>query len=314
MMLQPLHHLSAVDASLVLRAYYVLASAAILVASSVPALNSRFLAYGSRSQPSSSIKKENARNVERFLDHLATYQVPHSYFIHFYILSVGASVLWAWQFSSSGFLFTFLAQHSPRNGSDPSSTVLCWTLMLFQGTRRLYESLAFRTQSKSQMWIFQYFFGISFYLATSISSWIEGAQSLVNSSVSAASVTRFASARWASIALFLMASYVQHMAHAELYRLRTKGIAKGKDAYSLPQHPLFKYTLTPHYMAECFIYLSLAVVAAPTPSLFNGTILAALLLVAVNLGVTAAGTKLWYMNRFGEDAGRGRARMVPWIW
>lgn len=182
-------HLPPIDATLPLRGYYIVAAVAILVASAIPALNSRFLAYGSRSQPSPSLKKSSQSSsstekkairqssvTEQFLDHLATYQVPHGYFIHFYVLSVSSSIFWAWQFMSNGFLFTFLVETAPKNGSDPSQTALSWLLMLFQGMRRLYECFAFRTQSKSEIWILQYLFGASFYLITGISCWIEGAR------------------------------------------------------------------------------------------------------------------------------------------
>ena len=83
--------------------------------------------------------------------------------------------------------------------------------------------------------------------------------------------------------------------------------------YKLPNHPAFHLTLTPHYFAECIIYLSLAGMAAPSGQWLNGTVSCALLFVAVNLGVTAHGTYDWYRQKFGKESLRGRWRMVPFV-
>ena len=77
---------------------------------------------------------------------------------------------------------------------------------------------------------------------------------------------------------------------------------------------MFQLLLCPHYAAECLIYFSLALAGAPASTSLNRTILCALAFVAVNLGVTATGTRKWYVDRFGEEAIRGRWNMVPFIW
>jgi 3-oxo-5-alpha-steroid 4-dehydrogenase 3 len=71
--------------------------------------------------------------------------------------------------------------------------------------------------------------------------------------------------------------------------------------------------VTPHYLAECVIYLSIAGMAAPAGQWLNGTVACALVFVAVNLGVTAHGTYEWYERRFGKMALAGRWRMVPFV-
>lgn len=105
--------------------------------------------------------------------------------------------------------------------------------------------------------------------------------------------------------LFLFASGVQHDCHHYLFSLKK---------YSLPTHPLFRTIVCPHYTAECVIYLSLALLAAPPGELVNKTLLAALGFVAVNLGVTAGTTKNWYMQKFGADAVRDRWNMLPGVY
>lgn len=105
--------------------------------------------------------------------------------------------------------------------------------------------------------------------------------------------------------LFLFASGVQHDCHHYLFSLKK---------YSLPTHPLFRTIVCPHYTAECVIYLSLALLAAPPGELVNKTLLAALGFVAVNLGVTAGTTKNWYMQKFDADAVRDRWNMLPGVY
>ena len=43
------------------------------------------------------------------------------------------------------------------------------------------------------------------------------------------------------------------------------------------------------------------------------TFITALVFVMTNLGVTAHGTKQWYEKRFGGDAVKGKARMIPLV-
>jgi 3-oxo-5-alpha-steroid 4-dehydrogenase 3 len=110
------------------------------------------------------------------------------------------------------------------------------------------------------------------------------------------------------LALFAIGTFIQIAAHMHLKNLRRHG------SYSLPTHPLFMYTLTPHYFAECVEYLGLSVMAAPPGKYVNKTIVCALVFIAVNLGVTAHGTRQWYARRFGQDRVEGRARMIPMVW
>lgn len=102
-----------------------------------------------------------------------------------------------------------------------------------------------------------------------------------------------------------MASGVQHDCHHYLASLKK---------YAVPSHPLFLRVLCPHYTAECVIYLSLALLAAPQGEVLNKTLLCTLLFVVVNLGITAGNSKRWYIEKFGEESVRGRWRMIPGIY
>lgn len=132
----------------------------------------------------------------------------------------------------------------------------------------------------------------------------------------------------------MLASGFQHDCHTYLAYLKlrkskpdassakkTPADAKGdapevndEGEYKLPIHPAFQSLISPHYTAECLIYLSFAMVSAPQGAWVNGTMLCALVFVAVNLGVSAEVTRRWYEQRFGPEAVRGKWRMIPFVY
>ena len=87
----------------------------------------------------------------------------------------------------------------------------------------------------------------------------------------------------------------------------------GLRKYSVPQEGLFRWFICPHYTCECILYLSLAVIAAPQGQLWNQTLLCAHVFVLINLGVTAYGTKRWYIEKFGDKAVARRWSMIPHV-
>ena len=107
------------------------------------------------------------------------------------------------------------------------------------------------------------------------------------------------------IPIFLVASGIQHDCHVYLASL---------PKYTLPTTPIFNSVVCPHYTAECFIYMSLAIIAAPQGTLFNRTLLCALAFVATNLSVTASATKKWYAQKFGREKVEERWRILPGIY
>jgi 3-oxo-5-alpha-steroid 4-dehydrogenase 3 len=262
-------------------------------------------------------KSKNA--VDSILDYAATLQVPHSWFTSFYITSVSCSLIWAADYALSGPISSHIAAYV--NTSRPSMTFhqvfIVWLTVLAQGVRRLYECKAFSRPSKSTMWVGHWVLGMAFYIGLSVAIWIEGTAALkahkltlVDFSIQAPSVRTFI-----TLAFFMFASGIQHDCHAYLASLKPTGANNkdGKSDYKLPTHPAFHPTVTPHYLAECVIYLSIAGMAAPSGHWLNSTVTCALVFVAVNLGVTAHGTYEWYVRRFGKQALEGRWRMVPFI-
>lgn len=111
------------------------------------------------------------------LDSLAAIQVPHAWFVHFYIVSVASSIFWGFQiFAQGSYLRAIDERAAPRSRQDvmfADPVVLAWALMSIQGARRLLESLRTRTQSESKMFVAHWLLGIIFYFAMGVAVWAE---------------------------------------------------------------------------------------------------------------------------------------------
>jgi 3-oxo-5-alpha-steroid 4-dehydrogenase 3 / polyprenol reductase len=334
-----------------IRAFYLLSSVTILTVRFVPALASRFLAYGARSSSKSITPHPNERLAKQrggtvgiqVLDYLATFTVPHSWFTHFYVLSVACSLT-----ILSVFYYHVYNRHEAiLTDANTGTAALCSHLMLIQGSRRLCECLYFtqdrtspsniatqpsKTASKprdqtgqrasSRMWVGHYAIGMAFYVLTNLAIWIEQLDSkstaetpfnLLNSE------TRVGFRTWRPlicILVFLLANVKQNLYHHYLSTL---------VKYTLPDKYAFRRLVAPHYTMECIIYVALAVLDAPLSSEhagrpristpFNYTLLCGLIFVVVNLGVTADGTKKWQLQKFRDRASEIQARwkMIPWL-
>lgn len=301
----------AMDTITGLRACYLLSASAILFVYSFPALRERFLIYGPR-EVSAGIRMgqlgDQAVHV-RFLDYLASVKIPHSWFKHFYIVSIVSSMVWLQQLHTRGPVLQSVISTTSRDRPSMSfnQLVLCWTLLAIQGSRRLYESITFAKPSRSQMWVGHYLMGLLYYMAMGVAIWIEGGPALMSAdeplgdaTVSAPSVSTFI-----FLPVFLVASGIQHDVHSYLSSLRK---------YELPSHPAFATIISPHYTAECAIYLSLTFLAAPVGQVVNRTLLAAFVFVVIELGVSADISKTWYMQKFGANLVVHKRRMIPGIW
>ncbi len=104
--------------------------------------------------------------------------------------------------------------------------------------------------------------------------------------------------------MILFAWVSQHRCNKQLAELKK---------YSVPKGGLFRLFICPHYACECLFYFSLALAAAPIGRLCNTTLLTACLFVAVNLGVTSAGTRRWYVDKFGAESVKGKWSMIPFL-
>ena len=163
--------------------FYILASATVLAVAALPAAARQPLTqYGARGAGAAgAARKPEGGDVLVTLITWVTSAatIPHSWFTHFYVLSVYASVFWAIQYLRQGALMEFIiAQQDSGSGSQgsmsSSQVVLAWFLMALQGCRRLYECYAVSRPSSSRMLIFHWLLGAGFYLVTSIGIWVEG--------------------------------------------------------------------------------------------------------------------------------------------
>ncbi|KAI1096436.1 hypothetical protein F5B19DRAFT_146842 [Rostrohypoxylon terebratum] len=287
--------------------FYVLAAATVLAIAATPeSVQGLLTQYGARNLVGAG-KKERPANgllIGTISWITSVGKVPHSWFIHFYILSISCSVFWAIQFLQHGSIMEFMVRNQALR-EEPSMTlsqvIIAWFLMSLQGTRRLYEHLAVLRPSSSTMWVIHWLLGAAFYFCTNIAIWIEGSSSIESSDRSVQGET-LSFITIVGVCLFLVSWFMQYRCHHYLSRLKK---------YSLPEDGLFRYLVCPHYTCECVLYLSLAIVAAPKDQLYNRTLICAVLFVAVNLGVTAKGTKKWYGEKFGVEKVRGKWIMIP---
>ena len=114
---------------------------------------------------------------KNILDRIVTYQVPHSYFTHFYIVSIVSLVFWGFQIVTTGSAIRAIYDHKlpgRYSGSMSMEQVnLLWTLMLIHSSRRLYECIYVAKPSSSTMPLSHYLVGILYYLGAGMSIWIE---------------------------------------------------------------------------------------------------------------------------------------------
>lgn len=296
------------------RSGFLLAAATVFSVSIPHALRSRFLVYGPRANPTdeSHAAKPTTQHTQSLLDHLTQWHVPHSFFRQFYIASLVSSLFWAIQLTYRGYFFQAIAARvsdEHKQQSMPLTQVLtCWILLAMQASRRLWECNIFSKPSASRMLVPHWILGLGFYLAAGVAIWIEGTGSILSDTLTIddLKMSNAPSMRtFLCVPLFLVASGLQHDCHHFLFTLKT---------YSLPDHALFRGILCPHYGAECVIYLSLALVAAPPGQSINKTMLACMIFVAVNLGLTARTTKEWYMQKFDREQVERRWLMIPYLY
>ncbi|TVY83259.1 Polyprenol reductase [Lachnellula suecica] len=278
------------DAATLCRLFFSLGTAVDLGGTLIPSFRSNIMNYGSRNSRNSrtiSAKTPNSKTaLSHALEYIAEFQVPHSWFTHYYVVSVGSSLFWGYQMFRVGV------------GVDDD---------VGAGGRRLYESLTLTRPSKSRMWVGLYLIGIAYYVFMGISVVVEGAPVLnsLRPLLSLLEISTPSLKTAVAIPLFLVASAIQNDSHRYLASLKK---------YSLPQRGLFKHIVCPHYTSECLIYIALAIISAPPGQVFNKTVLAGLGFVVSNLGVTADSTKKWYAEKFGAENVKGRWRMIPYLY
>lgn len=324
------------------QAGFTLASCAVLAVAVAPTRERKLLVnYGARSQGDSTtvaaaataaVGQKDDDILLRSVRKLTSLgQVPHMWFFTFYATYILCALFWASQYLFNGRALRSIASWQVElepSGLANGHVTVAWCLMLLQAARRLYESWAFAKPSKSTMWIVHWVLGQLFYVGISVAIWIEGYGMLCPMDTipkSLSSLTRPAGAilqnqlpsftlDLTAGAIFKVAIAVPLFFFAWTSQYRCHEYLAGLRKYSLPDKGMFRHLISPHYTCECLIYLSLAIVAAPEGHLCNQTLLSALIFVAVNLGVTARGTRSWYVDKFGSDKVARKKVMIPFVY
>ena len=262
------------DVAFYIRLYYALAITGIVFADSVPVLRNRFIQYG-KTRAAVRVRSSNA--WLQILDIFAEVTIPKTWFCHFYtlcILSCFASM-------------TFYRQFETKS-------LLPWTLVLLQSTRRVTEELAWPSTNQSQMWAGHYIVGLLFYVCV---SWSTVCTALHAPSMSVNMV--------AAIILFVGASIWQTQLHRHLATLKSAT----PSTYSIPSSKSFKVLLTPHYTAEILIYFAVTAAA----DFRNDLLTLALIWTIINLSISAKQTKAWAEQRWGNQW-RPRWNIIPFVY
>ncbi|KAK6208189.1 hypothetical protein LQW54_007098 [Pestalotiopsis sp. IQ-011] len=174
------------EPALLCQVCFITAASGVLAVAATPRSACALLTqYGARSSsPGEENKTDEPTKPRGLLIDLISWvtsfgQVPHSWFIHFYVLSVLSSVFWAAQYLYGGAILTVLCEYQVARRSAPTMNIqqvqLVWLLMALQGTRRLYECFyVLRTTSSSKMWFVHWLLGCAYYLGIGVAVWIEG--------------------------------------------------------------------------------------------------------------------------------------------
>lgn len=321
------------------QAAFALASCAVLAVAVTPSKERKLLVnYGARShgEPSADTaaaarQKDDDILLRSVRTITSVAQVPHMWFFTFYATYILCAVFWAGQYLLNGSILCAIATRQVQLGPSRATNghvAVAWCLMLLQAARRLYESWAFAKPSKSTMWIVHWLLGQLFYVGISVAIWVEGSGMFCSGTLLSEGLGLLTCVAGALLqnqlrswtleltedALPKVAIAVPLFFFAWVSQYRCHKYLAGLKKYSLPEQGLFRHLISPHYTCECLIYLSLAIVAAPERHWCNQTLLSALFFVAVNLGVTARGTKSWYIDKFGSDKVAPKKVMIPFVY
>lgn len=170
------------DPSSICKVFFSFGTAVDLGGRLVPSFHQKIMNYGSRGISSPSTTKTSKSKTTSLFGYIAAFQVPHTWFTHFYVVSVASSLFWAHQIYTRGPAFESLASFS--NTSDQGMTInqvfLACLFMALQGSRRLYESITLTKPSASKMWVGLWLIGIAYYVFMGITVWIEGIGNVAN--------------------------------------------------------------------------------------------------------------------------------------
>uniref|UniRef100_H2YW54 Polyprenal reductase n=1 Tax=Ciona savignyi TaxID=51511 RepID=H2YW54_CIOSA len=190
------------------------------------------------------------------------FDVPKSYFTHYYILATIWNSLclitisrlcfgllkWNW-------IASLFSMHRTENVSgDKLSLLICMFMITVHSMKRLYECFFVSVFSnKAKMGIVQYIWGNLYYILL--------APTMISESLPLNELPfgKFQLRHFTGIIIFLIASFYHHQSHIILANMRKTGSIK-KDAHGIPEGGLFRLVSCPHYFAEVLVYIAIMVI------------------------------------------------------
>lgn len=184
-------HILEIPPSQWIQLFFLLATGGIVLLHALPrSLRDQLMEYGARADNSSPGDKASAKDdktaIEKILHGMIKVsRVPHSWFWHFYVLSVASSVFWVWQFLSRGTVLKFIVERqvalvettTVATEADRAANLgrlfVAWTMMAMQGSRRLYECMFVLKPGKSGMLVAHWALGLLFYAFIGVALWVE---------------------------------------------------------------------------------------------------------------------------------------------
>ncbi|KAJ2295514.1 hypothetical protein IWW55_005423 [Coemansia sp. RSA 2706] len=320
-----------------LRGVYALLAAIAIAFELVPWTREAFVKYGrtrgvGSGPPPAWTRLPCAEVVERF----ASATVPKNLFSQFYWVGAMAaclvlldSLLGLWHVGSSnvhdssfglvhaflGHIDTWAGHPAPqavvRAAMDSRRLAAIAGLSMYTGhvLARLKETVCDQPATQARMHIGQYAVGMIFYIITPVAVVADAYCKHLWRPVSLWMIM-------AGTSLFVYASVHQWRCHHILFRLRRQQLARVSRqpqpaaAYALPSSDLFDYVSSPHYLCEVLVYVSLWIATGCQAQ----TLLWVVLWTAVNLGITARESQLWYRRTFGHKFPQARRALVPFVW
>ncbi|NXV82943.1 PORED reductase, partial [Atlantisia rogersi] len=246
-------------------------------------------------------------------------QVPKSWFIHFYVVSVlwnGILLIWLFQVELLGGSLSSWIQYVHRAlgrdsqhedaGNEHFSAVLVLLLLWLHSCRRLGECLWTSVFSSGVIHIVQYCFGLVYYIAVGSTVLCQVPASIRSGKELPVHICWY---HIVGVMMYIWASLHQHRCLVILSNLRKSTSGKVVSlSHGVPFGDWFERVSCPHYFAELLIYISMAI----TLGFHNVTWWCVVTYVLFNQAVAAVLCHEFYQTTFSSYP-KHRKAFIPFV-